>query len=411
MFAVLLVATIASQGTMDLVSGQSLGQGGAETANAASITSVSTTQPYANKMPAGATVSNDAPTPCESMANPVPWPLVSLIESDSSVSITGGVIGESPRSGYANYQRSVGGPDITVVAFGKGGTAYAGIKKGTAPMRNLANQIGPLGARGMTVGWVLHVHSENDDSAGTTRATYAADLVEYQADIQALAWAVSQTRTTVYFQTWQTCFSTMLSSNTTLANYDAARAHREIILGGSECMFAHNVSGLHLTAAGSRQMGALAGKVRRLGQLAIEANPSSPALPEPLWPVCNRSPTTGACTATPATRVGAVITLQVHVPVCPMVVATNVSQRGFKYSDSAGTGTISSVDCTTAACTNNTGTCSITLSADPTGHTNKLISYQVQTPQPAGDVCDSDAATWQGASLKNCMVTFEEAVN
>lgn len=397
---------------MDFIGGQSLSLGGTETANCATVSALSTSQPYNNTIPNGATVPDSTVYPIEALANPVPWPPTALIESNATmVNNGGGCFGEMPRSGYANYQRSVGGPDLTVVMFGKGGTAYTGIKKGTAPWGHLSDQSGPFGAHNYTVGWFLLFHGENDDVAGTSRATYTADLVEYQADVQALAWAQTQTRSTVYLQTWQMCSGVSVSAKTQLANYDAARAHREIILGGSECMFAHNASKIHMTAAAYRQMGALAGKIRHLGQLAIEANPSDPAMPEPLWPVCNRSSSTGACTATPATRVGAVITVQIHVPVCPMVVTTNVSQRGFSYTDSAGSIAINSVDCTSTACTNNTGACILTLASDPTGHTSQVISYQIQTPQPAGDVCDSDTATWQSATLKDCMVTWDASVN
>lgn len=294
----------------------------------------------------------------------------------------------------------------------KGGTAYSGLKKGTSPWDNMSASIEAANARssGGAACVAFYVeHGESDHNAGTSRAAYTANLVEWQYDVAAKCRTAARGGDPplfiAQFSSWT---ATGLTGHATtslipLAVYDAARANSSTVkIVGPHYYLTHAADGIHMTSTESRRMGAMAGK-------AIAAGSAW----QPLWPRLS----------SPVERTTNVITVYLYTPVPPLVVdttnVTGVSEttRGFEYTDDSSPPSITAVDCS-AACSGNTCSCQITLSGTPTG-ANKKLRYAYTgtdnaaggpTSGPRGNIRDSDTATWQGANLYNWLVHFEESV-
>lgn len=84
-----------------------------------------------------------------------------------------------------------GGSTYHVASFGKGNTAYSGIKKGTQPYANAMASLTALktwcAANGKVprIEAVIFDHGENDFAAGVTEATYAGYMAELLSDLTA----------------------------------------------------------------------------------------------------------------------------------------------------------------------------------------------------------------------------------
>lgn len=390
----LMIAVAAQAPEIHVFLGQSLSQGGSEGTLSATAVALTTTQSQGNVMLTGRT------TDCATYRDTLPWsawPTIPLIEGNVNCGAAS-YWGESERSSYANQY----GSGIAVISDAQGGTVYTGLKSGTAPWTEMTKGLESLGARGWQVTRALVIHGDNDHVSGTTRATYAANMVEWQSDLTAKAMASSRTQSNVLMLIEQFSAWTKYGQATSvipLAQYDVARAYpSSIILAQPKYQYIYNTSGIHLVNSSYQ----LSGKV--LGEASKDG-----ASWQPLWPRLT----------SPVSRAGAVITLQLYTPTPPLVVGScaritgvSASTQGFEYTDSAGSGTISSV--AGGTCSGNVCPVTITLSADPSGHTAKLLRYAYTgtpganagpTTGARGNVCDSRASP-----DANYLVTFEESV-
>jgi hypothetical protein len=399
--SVIHVAFVLASATPLLVtSGQSLSQG------LATSSALSTTQPYTNTMPSvvAAEVTGTGAHAYETwLTNMSAWPTTPLLETSI----------ENPRSGAANYYRSVTGIDLHIVSGSKGGAAYTSIKKGTSPFDNLAASIEAANSRsvgGASCTAIYMEHGESDHQSLTTRSQYTANLVEFHSDVAAKCRTAARGGEPPLFIAQFSSWTASILANhgatslIPMAVYDAARQnYRKVALIGPHYQWTHAADGVHMTAASSRAMGALAGKAIAYGSGW-----------QPLWPRLD---------GTAVSRTTNVITVYLYTPVPPLVVDTtnitgvSASTRGFEYTDDSSPPAISSVDCS-AACSGNICSCAITLASTPTG-ANKKLRYAYTgtdtnsggpTSGPRGNIRDSDTATWQGANLYNWLVHFEETV-
>lgn len=318
---------------------------------------------------------------------------------------------ESPRAGIAGMYCQRTGSRAFMAVGAAGGAVYTSIKKGTTqPWLHMSAMVEAASARlrEKCVASVL-IHGESDHGAGTTRATYKANIFELQTDLATKCRDVGSIvyDTPMYvdqFSSWTSSF--FAGTNTTsvipLAVYDAARERPGRVIMVQPHYWAAHGADVHFTNAGSRSVGAKIGQV-------IAHGPTW----QPLWPRLS----------SPVERTTNVITVHLHTPFPPLVVdttnVTGVSEttRGFEYTDDSGPPSITAVDCS-AACSGNTCSCQITLSGTPTG-ANKKLRYAYTgvdnaaggpTSGPRGNIRDSDTATWQGANLYNWLVHFEENV-
>lgn len=386
---------------MVIVSGQSLSAGGV------TGSALSTTQPYSNTMVSGlAYDSGGTGTTPYLVSTPTisAFPWTALIEGSI----------ESPRSAMANYYTSVTGTNIHVVTGSRGGSTYTALRKGTVAWEHMARSIESAGARSRlscTAIYVEHGETDGYSSGGTPRVQYTANLVEWQSDISAKcaasAWGGDPPLYIGQYSSWTApILDSLPTSEIPLAIYDAARANfGRIIIIDPHYMDAYGGDGVHKTAAGSRTMGARGGRAIATGRAY-----------QPLWPRMDN----------PVTRAGAVITVYLYTPTPPLVVDTtnitgvSTSTRGFEYTCGSSPPAISSVDCG-AACSGNICSCAITLASTPGAPclTDDKIGYALTgvagnlggpTSGPRGNIRDSTADTWAGATLHHPLVHFQEDV-
>jgi hypothetical protein len=360
---------------------------------------LSTTQPYKNKMfnsgvLAGATnllyfvplVESGVETMSSGMAN-----LVTKMARDEV--FTGS---QPPQNSH----------EVLVSCHGVGGTAYSGLKKGTAPYAagmaqvKAAKTIGDFYGLSYVVRAVTNVHGESDHIAGNTH--YAADLTTWQSDYETDVKAATGQNEPVPMLHTQFSSWTKFSGTTSAvvgAQLDASVAKPDkIILVGPKYFLAYAPDGVHLSNAGYRHMGEYYAKVYRHAILEGQAW-------QPLRP-------------TAAALSGTTVTVTFHVPVPPLVIdtalVTDPGHDGFEYSDdSASPAKIASVALDGAT------KVEIALDKAPTG-AKKRIRY-AWTGQlgagagpktgPRGNLRDSDAATsLAGNKLYNWAVHFDMAV-
>lgn len=389
--ALLLLA--ASAGDMIIVTGQSLSEG----MNTGSA--ITTTQSLGNQMLSSMTFNA---TTYAMDVSPSGWPWTPLVEF-------GGL--ESPRSALANKYTTDTGRSVLLVSGSQGGTAYSGLKKGTAPWSNMAASIEAGSSRG-ALGCVAAytTHGESDHDLGVTRSAYAASLVEWQSDIAAKCGSAARAwgQTPLYLDQMSSWTAALLVEAATspipMAQYAAAKANPgRVILVGPKYQYSYAGDGVHLVNTASRSMGAKAGQ-------AIAYGPGW----APLWP-------------TSVSRVGAVIIATFNVPSPPLVIDTslvsNPGNYGFEYTDDSSPPAISSVALCSGVNTpvsgcSSTSQVAITLASTPTG-ANKKLRYAYTgafpanagpTTGPRGNLRDSDPTTWAGSNLYNWCVHFEESV-
>lgn len=215
---------------------------------------------------------------------------------------------------------------ILVSVHGVGGTAYAGLKKGTAPYANGMAQV--TAARDITqktgltyvVRAVTNVHGESDHIAGN--AAYEQNLVEWQADYEKDVRAITlQPEPIPMFQT-QVSSWTRYGQATSLIPQAQLDAHvknqGKIILVGPK-YFLPYADGVHLTGQGYRWLGEYYAKAYRT--VVLEGRAFEPVRPKS------------------ARIAGNDVIVDFHVPSPPLVFDTQrvtaVANMGFELSNGA----------------------------------------------------------------------------
>lgn len=292
---------------------------------------------------------------------------------------------------------------LLVSIHGIGGTAYVGLKKGTAAFAagiaqvNAAKTLTTSAGQSYIVRAVTNVHGESDHVAGNVN--YKQNLVEWQHDYETDVRAITgQVEPIPMFQTQMSSWTKygQATSLIPMAQLDAStESGGAIVLVGAKYHLPYVADGVHLTNEGYRQMGEYYAKVYR--HVVLEGKSWEPVRPKQV------------------SLVGATITVTFHVPQPPLVfdtaLVTNPGNYGFAYTDdSAAPPTISQValDGPTAV--------KITLSAPPVGQ-NRKLSYAFTgtagaragaTTGPRGNLRDSDATpSRSGFPLYNWGVHFE----
>ena len=375
-----------------LSSGQSLSVG------AVGSPALSTSQPFNNQM---LSTGNTA--------------LVPLVEPATGASA--GV--ESMSSSLANQLRSLVGSEFrnVVTLHGVGGTAYSGLKKGTAPYSNgQAQQTASFNlaltqGRPHLVQAVTIVHGETDEANGVTASQYRDMLVEWQNDYQTDARALTgQTGTlplfTCQMSSWMRYGRTR--PNTALGQLMAAREHPgKIHLVAPKYIFDYSDQ-VHMKPYSYRRLGEYYGKVMK--RVLVDRQPWMPLAPVSI------------------VRGGKIITARFHVPSPPLQLDTigvmASPNHGFEFIDSTSSARITRVRIS--------GPDTVTLELDrvPTG-ANPTLGYALTgvlnttagrniATAPKGNLRDSDStpAFYQdanvpatmGTTLPNWCMTFNDPV-
>lgn len=372
-----------------LSTGQSLSVG------SAGAPPLSTTQPYRNKMFNTGVLAGGT-----NLTHFVPL-VEATVETMSSgmANLATKLAREEVFSGYPPPEDS---HEVLVSCHGIGGTAYAGLKKGTAAFANgmaqatAAKTLCDFLGLTYSVRAVTTVHGESDHVGGNTH--YAADLAEWQSDYETDVTAITGQLDPIPLLQTQMSSWTKYGQRTSLipaAQLAASvAAPDKVVLVGPKYFLAYAPDGVHLSNAGYRHMGEYYAKVYEHVVLMGETW-------EPLRPL-------------DATISGAVITVTFHVPFPPLVLdttlVTNPGSHGFEYADdSAGAPAIASVTLEGAT------TVKVTLASAPTGGARKLRYAWTGTAGALagaatgarGNLRDSDpTVSLSGAKLYNWAVHF-----
>lgn len=328
----------------------------------------------------------------------VPSDVVALVENT-------GLNTEKPRAGMAAYFYNATGRSLTPIQAACGGGSYAAMKKGQRAFTWLEYMLEAYGARtaGERVIASVAIHGEQDRNLGTSTATYKANLLEWQADIEAKVRGVTETGATAVVpmlinQTSSSCTGTP-STLIVAAQWQAFRDNpTRVILVQTTYPLTHNADDVHLVAASYQTMGAQFGKV-------VTALRSGQAW-RPLYPtgITLSDSTVRAC---------------FHVPYPPMVLDTTLvdsaTNSGFAYTCGSSPPAITGVSLFGPDCVD------ITLASapSPTCQLDDVLRYAWPTstctdPGPVlgsrGNIRDEDPAEHAGTRLYNWAVHFEEAV-
>ena len=294
--------------------------------------------------------------------------------------------------------------DLLVSQHGVGSTTYAGLKKGTAPyatgiaQAQAGHDLAVAAGQSHVVRVVTNVHGETDSDQNNT--AYEDNLIEWQSDYETDVQAITGQADPIpmlitQFSSWtaRTGFPTtsIIPSAMLAAHVDAPG---KIVLVGAKYHLPYAADGVHLSNDGYRHMGEDYAKVYR--RVILEGKPWEPIHPKSI------------------TRVGAVVTVQMHVPAPPLVLDTalvsNPGHFGFEWADDGPTPSIVSVALAGA------DTVTITLSATPTGD-NPRLRYAFTGASgalggaatgPRGNLRDSDITpSRNGYALYNWCVHFD----
>jgi len=383
-----------------------LGTGQSLSVGAAGIPALSTTQPYANTMfvtgvRAGATGLTSFVPLVES--TPAANPAETL--NSSFANLVARISREVVLVGQPNGKNS---HDLLLSAHGVGGTAYVGLKKGTAPFAagiaqvNAAKLLAAAAGKTYVVRAVTNVHGESDHVA--KNATYQANLLEWQKDYETDVKAITgQTITIPMFQTQVSSWTKYGQAESAIPAQQLGAhlaAPGKVVLVGPKYHLAYSADGVHLSNKGYQHMGEDYAKAYR--RVVLEGKAWEPLRPQSI------------------TRAGRVITVKLVVPAPPLVLdttrVTNPGNYGFAYTDDSNAPpTIESVALA------GPDTLTITLSAAPAATTTKrALRYAYTgtvgalggpTTGPRGNLRDSDATPSRGGyELFNWCVHFDEAV-
>jgi hypothetical protein len=361
---------------------------------------LTTAQPYANVMFASGVMAE-----ASGLTSFVP-----LVEGD----LLGLTAVETMSSGLANLvtktTRDVAGGrshDLLVSVHGVGGTAYAGLKKGTQPYANgmaqakAAMDLATAAKKTYVVRAVTTVHGESDHLANN--ASYAANLVEWQKDYETDVKALTGQSESVpmfetQFSTWTVLQNAPTSATPGMQLAAHVNAPGKVILVGAKYHLPYSSDGLHLSNEGYRHMGEDYAKAYR--RVILEGQIWEPVRPKSV------------------VRNGAVVTVEMHVPSPPLVLdttrVTDPGSFGFEWKDDGPTPPkitkVEVVGPTTVA---------VTLTAAPTA-ANKRLRYAFTGTAGApggpktgarGNLRDSDATqSRHGYDLFNWCIHFDEPV-
>lgn len=290
---------------------------------------ISTTQPYSN------ITFNGGPRGGGDFSAFKP-----LVE-DTLVAPDGGADrGETPCSGAANTAMTLAAKDgvlpsshvILASTAGKGGTAIAGLKKGSAWYAS--NFIAHVsGAKALNADYAVHAvpwyQGEQDAVSGvhTPYATYRADLLQLQADAEADIKAITGQASPVFFLPYQLSNAAMTWPDMALAQLDLAQKSDRFFLTTPCYHLPYAADRVHLQAVGYKWLGAYAGRAYK--HLVIDG-----VRPRWLNPLS-------------ATLRGTTLRARFDVPVLPLVLDTSqlapTTANGFRVVDSGGTVAISSM--------------------------------------------------------------------
>ena len=299
--------------------------------------------------------------------------------------------------------------DLLVRAHGVGGRPYAFLKKGgtgTAYANGIAqatagHDLAVAGNKTYVVRAVTNVHGESDHQLAN--ADYEANVLEWQANYETDVKAISGQTESIpmlhsQFSSWTRLAGQLPTSIIPGAQLAAhISAPGKVILVGAKYHLQHVADGVHLTNAAYRHMGEDYAKVYR--RVILEGKTWEPLRPQTI------------------TRVGAVVTVKMHVPAPPLVIDTTLvtdpGKNGFEWRDDGPT-TPTIVSVAVAG----PDTVTVTLSAAPTGANKRLRYAYTGTPGalggpttgPRGNLRDSDATSSRdGFALYNWAVHFDAA--
>jgi hypothetical protein len=296
--------------------------------------------------------------------------------------------------------------DLLVTLHGVGGTAYAGLAKGTQPYANGMAQLAAAATltSGQTQSHVVRavttVHGESDHIAGNT--SYEANLVEWQADYEADVQAVThQTERVPLLQTQMSSWTAYGQAQSLIPSAQLSASENNldsILLVGPKYAVAYAADGVHLTNEGYRHMGEYYAKAYRRAVLEGHAW-------RPLAPIS-------------ISRDGAVITVAFYVPAPPLVLDTTLvsdpGSYGFEYFDDSG-----APPAITAVALASDETLTVTLQSVPTGGAQRLRyaftgipgAAAGATTGPRGNLRDSDGTVSpHGYPLYNWCVHFDKPI-
>jgi hypothetical protein len=258
-------------------------------------------------------------------------------------------------------------------AYGVSGTAYSGLKKGTAPYANSLNGLtgsrtywlNQNGANTFGAAGVVVVHGEADWTNNVDAVTYSGYLREWQQDytldINAITGQSGQRPLfTTQNHSWTHMTTGRLTpvtsggaNGTPIGHWEATKSYwPDIILCGPKYQLAYTYDGIHLSNYGYRRMGAMYG---RCVERTLAGRPW-----KPLSPMAIR-------------RQGSRVEVKFHVPAPPIVLDTTsvaeAANSGFEFAQEGG----NSVVIASVAITR-PDTIVLELSAEPTG-TNQRVRY------------------------------------
>lgn len=335
---------------------------------------------------------------------------VPLVEGDTN----GNTAVETMSSGFANLVTKTTrdttkgrSHDLLVSAHGVGGTAYAGLKKGTQPYTNgiaqaiAGRDLAKAAGKRYVIRAVTTVHGESDHI--DQNAKYAADLMQWQKDYETDVKALTGQSEPVpmfetQFSTWPVLTGYPTTSATPAMQLAAhIDAPGKVILVGAKYHLPYSSDGLHLSNEGYRHMGEDYAKAYR--RVVLEGKAWEPVRPKSI------------------VRVGAVLTVEMHVPSPPLVIDTTLvsdpGSYGFEWKDDGPTPKIEKVDITGPS------TVTVVLDSVPTGANRRLRYAFTGTPAalggprtgPRGNLRDSDATpSRHGYELFNWCIHFDEPV-
>jgi hypothetical protein len=312
---------------------------------------------------------------------------------------------ETHSSGFANNACKGKDHAILISAHGIGGTAYAGLKKGTTAFANgiaqvkAAKALADMMKRTYVVRGVTNVHGESDHVSGNKM--YAENLAEWQADYATDVTAITgQTLPIPMFHTQMSSWTKYGQATSVIpqAQLDASRKSAgKLVLVGPKYTALYVSDGVHLSNLGYRLMGEYYAKAYR--RVVLDGGTWTPLQPKSI------------------ARAGVTITLDLDVPVPPLVLDTTLvtdpGSYGFEVVDDGKPAKIMSV-----ALAGPTSV-KITLAAMPTGKSMRLryaytgiagASGGAKTG-PRGNLRDSDETTYASMTkLYNWCVHFDEAI-
>lgn len=363
------------------------------------LPSLTTTQPYNNKM---LSAGNTSLIP---LIEPSTYANSSTVESMSSA------LGNMITSLSPKYQS-------IVTLHGKNSTSYSGLKKGTTPYANGIAQLNTAfnlaNASGLPyiVSAITAIHGEHDEIVGTTRAQYEANLVQWQNDYETDAQAITGQFESVplftdQMHSWSGTNVNKATPEIAIAQWNAAKNNpQDIFMVTPKYIFDYH-DHFHLNNYSYRRLGEYYGKV--MNKVLVEGKSWLPLSPKSI------------------VRGGNKIYATFNVPVAPITFDTTavdaVSNYGFEYFDSINSASITSV------VISGPDSVEITLSQIPTGSYQRLrYAYTgvVGTKpgahiagSPKGNLRDSDTTpalyttnvpAAMGTMLRNWAITFDESI-